>query len=79
MKEEEIKNLILSGELILEKTYLGKRTKRKYIWDEKMTKILRVEKIEFDGWTHRAVEKNNQSSGYRISKKTYNEMLKKLG
>ena len=78
MKINDIKNLILSGELVLLKTYLGKKTKRKYVWNEDWTKILKVEMIEYDGWSHMAVEKNNQSCGYRISKKVFNEMMKKL-
>ena len=78
MKLNDIEKAVLTGELILEKTYLGKRHKRKYIWDSETDKILKVEKIEFDGWSHRAVYKSNQSSGYRISKKVYQSLLKEL-
>ncbi|MCF7843887.1 hypothetical protein K9M47_03240 [Candidatus Gracilibacteria bacterium] len=76
MKESEIIQKVIDGELILEKTYLGKRHKRKYIWNEDYSKITEVKRIEFDGWSHRAVYKNDQAKGYRISKKTYNNLLK---
>lgn len=78
MTLKEIIEYVEKGELILEKTYLGKKHKRKYIWDDKTYKILKVERIEFDGWSHRAVYKNNPSLGYRISKKVYTQLLKKL-
>lgn len=78
MKESEIIQKVIEGELILEKTYLGKRHKRKYVWDKDTRNLLRVDRIEFDGWGHRAVYKDNQDLGYRISKKVYNNLLKTL-
>jgi hypothetical protein len=78
MNIKEIEKAVLNGELILEKIYLGKRYKNKYIWDDETLKIKEVKKIEFDGWSHRAVYKNNPSSGYRISKVVYKKLLKEL-
>lgn len=78
MTLKEIEKAVLSGELILEKTYLGKRHKTQYIWEDNTTKIKEVKRIEFDGWSHRAVYKNNPSSGYRINKKVYNKLFLEL-
>lgn len=78
MKLQEIEQAVLKGELILEKIYLGKLYKRKYIWDDKTEHILDVKRIEFDGWSYRAVLKNETYKGYKISKKVFNSLVKQL-
>jgi hypothetical protein len=76
MKITQIKEEVLKGNLILEKTYMGKRHRNKYIWDEQGDHIIRVDKITFDYWNHRAVFKDEPHKGYKISKKDWNELLK---
>lgn len=78
MTLKEIEKEVLAGELILEKTYLGKKYKNQYIWDDETLTIKEVKRVEFDGWSHRAVYKNNPSSGYRINKKVYKKLLLEL-
>jgi hypothetical protein len=76
MKIAEIKEKVLSGELILQKTYMGKRTRNKYIWDKDGEHIIRVDKIKYDYWNHMAMLKNDSHAGYKINKKDYEECLK---
>lgn len=76
MRLDEIETKVINGELRLEKSYAGKRTKRKYIWDKDTRKIEKVETIVYDLWICRAVYKDG--AGYRISKKVYEKLLKEL-
>ena len=74
---KEIEEKVLSGELILKSTLLGKKNRRKYIWDNKTDKILRVETKQYDNWLHKAMYKGT-NRGYKISKKVYKKLLKEL-
>jgi hypothetical protein len=75
MTYKEIEEGVLSGRLRLEKTYMGKRTRRKYIWDEEGDHIKEVKTISYDKWNCMAMEKEHL--GYKISKKVFEQLLKK--
>lgn len=77
MKLAEIESKVLLGELILEKTYMGKKTRRKYIWNGNGD-IERVDKLEYDWWYHKAMYPG-ENKGYRIPKKSFDMLIKKLG
>jgi len=87
MRLHEIKNQILQGMLKMESNDCGTKRRRKYIYSKTkgthygeynifIPDIERVETLTYPDIRYRAVYHDGR--GYRISKKVYNEMKKKL-
>jgi hypothetical protein len=74
MNYEQIKELYLKDEIILEVSFLGKRTRNKYSFNEN-GEWFKTSKIEFDKFNYFA-RLSGTYDGYKINKKDYNQLIK---